>query len=230
MTASISLSPVLCVYTSTKDAAGFALEKHGIDADVRVFTFTSDHAEPSLACAALRACCEQFPGEDIVLLRNDVQLPDGWWPRLCAARTLPYDVISPLSNAISSSDPFTTDTRPHWIDDADAFVWMLSDRHPIQANTWLGACSLWRSEGIARFVSANTQLIEGDLPIGCQAAWLDHLYVAVKNTPTTASQQSGATVPDAIINLRTRITRRNGCVPVAVGRDTRPVILHVLHS
>ena len=174
------------------------------------------------AWEALRACARAHPGRDIVLLAHDTQLPDAWWPRLCAARALDYDAIFPLSNAIPALDPFHGLERPARIDDADACVYMLSEREPIPSRDWLPACCLWRGAALSD-LPENPQ--DGPLPPGLQAAALDSLYVAAPST------RPGTLPPPAAIDaLRERIRALKGRIPIAAGRDARPVLLHVLHG
>ncbi len=174
------------------------------------------------AWAALRACATAHPGRDIVLLARGAQLPEAWWPRLCAARELGYDAIFPLSNALAALDPFHGLERPARIDDADACVFMLSEREAIPSRDWLPVCCLWRGAALA---DLPTDPEDGELPPGLQAAALDSLYVAAP-----APLPGTLPPPAAIEALRERIRALQGRVPVAVGRDTRPVLLHVLHG
>jgi len=178
------------------------------------------------AVAALRACAQAHPGRDVVLLAPETRLPESWWPRLCAARDLPFDVLSPLSDASPALDPFYPLERADAIDDADACVWMLAEAEPIACRSWLPACCLWRAQAVA---GLPADLADGELAPGQQAAVLDNLYVALgdiePHTRTPAAPPLAA-----IAVLRQRIAALQGRIPVAVGRDATPVMLHVLHG
>ena len=180
-------------------------------------------AQPGMsAWAALQACARAHPQRDIVLLAQDTQLPEAWWPRLCAARNLDFDAIFPLSNAMPALDPFNGLQRPEQVDDADACVFMLAEHEPIPARTWLPACCLWRAQALA---DLPPKLKDGELPPGLQAAALDSLYVVAP-----AANHDTQPPPAAIDVLRQRIQALDGRIPTAVGRDARPVMLHVLHG
>lgn len=177
------------------------------------------------AVAALRACAQAHPGRDIVLLAPETRLPESWWPRLCAARDLPFDVLSPLSDATAILDPFDPRDRPDAVDDADACVWMLADAEPIPCRSWLPACCLWRANAIP---GLPADLADGELAPGQQAAALDTLYVLIGAAEPLS--HTAAPAPAAIAVLRRRIAGLQGRIPVAVGRDATPVMLHVLHG
>lgn len=194
----------------------------GLPADVAVFQFAHD-GQASPAWAALRACATAHPGRDILLLERGTRLPEGAWHRLCAAQEPGFDVISPLSPGIAAFDPFAEAARPASTDDADACVWMLSEREPIPCAAWLPACALWRASALADLDALAGA--EGELPPGLQAALLDSIYVDCAGAGIDLPA-----IPAAITVLRDRIVALEGRIPVAVGRDARPVLLHVLHG
>lgn len=204
--------PILCLHTARPGTVP-DLPK-GVD----VFRAT----EGVSAWAALRACAAAHPGRDIVLLAGDTQLPESWWPRLLAARDLGYDVVSPLSSAVAALDPFHGMQRPASVDDVDACVFMLCEREPIPCRQWLPACCLWRGAAVAEI---SSDLSDDELPVRLQAAALDSLYVIASE-----AHRDDAPAPAAIEVLRERIRALQGRIPMAVGRDDRPVLLHVLHG
>ncbi len=220
MTPAPAAFPVLCLH-----AAGPAVPGAGA---LAVETITQCfEADPDIpALAALRECARRHPGRDIVLLARDTTLPAGGWERLCATRAWPFDIVSPLSDAIPELDPFGTATRPATPADADACLWMLGEEEPIPVAAWSPACSLWRAAALAELAG---DLVETQVPVGMQAALLDTLFVATTRRPASPSRPA-ATTPVAIAVLRSRITALGGRIPVAVGRDSRPVLLHILHG
>jgi len=217
-----STPPTLCLYAATSRTDAEAGVPDGLPADVAVFQFAHD-GQASPAWAALRACATAHPGRDILLLERGTRLPEGAWHRLCAAQEPGFDVISPLSPGIAAFDPFAEAARPASTDDADACVWMLSEREPIPCAAWLPACALWRASALADLDALAGA--EGELPPGLQAALLDSIYVDCAGAGIDLPA-----IPAAITVLRDRIVALEGRIPVAVGRDARPVLLHVLHG
>jgi GT2 family glycosyltransferase/glycosyltransferase involved in cell wall biosynthesis len=212
--------PVLCLLAPNAEASVADDLPAGLPEGIELFRAVPE----ATSVAALRACAQAHPGRDVVLLRAGTQLPPAWWKRLCAGRDGGFDVLSPLSDAIESLDPFADSRRPATVDDADACVWMLGEAQAVPCRAWLAACSLWRASALA---SLEQGVAEGEVPVGLQAAVLDSLYVAVGLQHARADQEP---VPAAIAHLRLRIAELVGRVPAAVGRDDAPVILHVLHG
>lgn len=172
----------------------------------------------------MRACAAAHPGRDILLLASETRLPTGAWRRLEAAATLPFDILSPLSAALPAFDPFDGVARPDALDDADACVYAVSEREPVPVAHWSPGCALWHADALAHL---TPDLRDGEVPAGLQAALVDGLYVA-DNTRLASSPDD--TTPAAIAVLRQRIAALGGRIPVAAGRDHRPVLLHVLHG
>ena len=222
LTAFSPVAPVLCLLAPARSAEPLDRRLTDVPPETSVF----HAAVGASAVVALRACASAHPGRDVVLVAPDTCLPPSWWPRLCAAQTQSLDVISPLSNANASHDPFFNLDRPDTVADADACVWMLGGNDLIPVRHWLPACCLWRAEAIAALPS---DLADGELPPSQQAALLDSLYVVTANT-TPHPIQATTPTPAAIAVLHKRIAALDGRIPVAAGRDDRPVLLHVLHG
>ncbi len=220
LTQAHSAPPILCLYDAgAREAAPDAVPE-GLPASTEVFRFTAPHPHP--ARAALLACAAAHPGRDIVLLDRGTRLPEGAWRRLCAAQALEFDVVSPLSPGLAALDPFAETRRPATTDEADACVWMLSEREAIPCAQWLAACALWKSTALDALAAAGA---DGELPPGLQAAALDSLYV-----DGAPARGATAPAPPAIAVLRERIAALGGRIPSSAGRDLRPVLLHLLHG
>lgn len=222
MTALSPAAPVLCLLASAPAAASASPRPIDVPAETTVF----HAAAGASAVSALRACAHAHPGRDVVLLAADVALPPAWWSRLCASRTQDFDVISPLSNAPAAHDPFYGSQRPAAVADADACVWMLGENELTPCHDWLPGCCLWRADALA---ALPDDLGDGELPPGRQAALIDTLYVATA-AAMSARTMAAAPVLAAVAVLRNRIAALNGRIPIAVGRDETPVLLHVLHG
>ena len=220
LTQAHSAPPILCLYDAgAREAAPDAVPE-GLPASTEVFRFTAPHPHP--ARAALLACAAAHPGRDIVLLDRGTRLPAGAWRRLCAAQALEFDVVSPLSPGLAALDPFAETRRPATTDEADACVWMLSEREAIPCAQWLAACALWKSTALDALAAAGA---DGELPPGLQAAAIDSLYV-----DCAPARGATAPAPPAIAVLRERIAALGGRIPSSAGRDLRPVLLHLLHG
>ena len=213
--------PILCLYDPSGTAKSGLATQATSEAGIECFKATTG----STAGQALLACARANPGRDIVLLARGVHLPTGWWERLCAARTLAYDVISPLSNACETWNPLVGSGSSRSLDAADACLWMLGEAEPIPVNGWLPDCCLWRGERLAQLPDT---LADGELPVGFQATVLDHLWVEVK--APSAKPNTPPPCPPALESLRTRIAALGQRTPVAVGRDNVPVVLHIVHG
>ncbi len=215
-------APVLCLIAPARPAESLDRRLSDVPPETSVFQAPAGAS----AVAALRACANAHPGRDVVLLGSDASLPPSWWSRLCAAQKQSFDVISPLSNAIATHDPFIDLDRPDSVADADACVWMLGENELIPVRHWLSVCCLWRAEAIA---SLPPKLADGELAPGQQAALLDSLY-ATAVSPATHKTLATALTPAAVAVLRKRIAALRGRIPLAAGRDDKPVLLHVLHG
>ncbi len=217
-------SPILCLYP----AATTADQPPSIPPQARELNLTlfqpaaTDAANP--AWAALRACALAHPGRDVVLLAADAPLPPNALARLLAAVDAAYQVHSPSSNGHPALDPFINTARPADGDDADACLFMLSERELVPVRHWLPALSHWRGDALAQLPAELPA--DGELPPGWQGARLDHLYVGASQVMDAPKLR-----PDtALLAQDTRLAALEGRIPVAAGRDDVPVMLHLLHG
>lgn len=205
--------PVLCIYaTPGHPAAALALPDawERFDAGLQ--------SGPNPALTALHACAAAWSGRDVLLLHGGCELPPMALQRLAAVQS-PAHILFPLSNALLDPRPegHTLST-----DAADACVLMQGGHEAIACEHWLPACALWRAEALTSLASGQQ---DGLLPFGLQAAAFDALFV---HSPLPAPQPPGEVA--AISALRARIAALDGRIPLAAGRDARPVRLHVLHG
>ncbi len=159
------------------------------------------------ALDALANARRQFPGRDVLVLRDDVVLPAGAMDRLLAAwRDSDWEVLSPLDGRW----PLFPETIA---DDArDALAWTWGEHAAFAWSEVSPICSLWR--GIA--LDTRTVAAEG------RAALLPCLWVG---PAATAGEDSPMPLPVARLAERLRAA---GMLPGAVA--ARPTVLHVLHG
>lgn len=219
--------PVLCLYVPPKAQTSDPVRPPEVPDTVTVFN-APQAASQNPAWEALQACAKAHSGRDVVVLALDTELPPNWWPRLCSARHLHYDVVSPLSNAAADIDPFASGTAPSTVSDADACVFMLSGHEAVQSNLWLPGCALWRATALAKTESV-AGYADGELPPTFQAALIDWLYVHSPQ-PMPRSNVAQLNTPGVVTALGLRIAALDGRIPKPAGRDNKPVLLHVLHG
>jgi len=154
---------------------------------------------------ALQRARTQFPGQDVLVLRADAELPASGLRRLLAAQPAgQWDVLSPIDG--------------HWklfpeqmaSAERDAQAWLLGEHTCFAGGRWSPTCSLWRGK-------PGVPESDPDLRI----ALLPSLYVG----PALAPNAGELPLPLAILHARmaARPTPARGPVD-------RPVLLHVLHE
>ena len=153
---------------------------------------------------ALARAADQHPGHDVLLLRRDAELPEGFWRTLAAAwQPGGWDVLSPLDGGWRLF-PEGADA-----DRRSALAWGLAEHASFAHASWSSICSLWRGAALAR---RDGTLRRGLLPC---------LYVGPELPPR------GDELPLPLASLQTRVANaKTASLPAAAG----PALLHVLHG
>lgn len=197
-----------------------------------------DEAEPlGLAAAAARA----FPGEHLLLVRADLELPEFACERLLRALEQP-DVLAALPLDAIRLDPHRNGVLKRAAEyeaDAhrlDALCYACSDRRIDDDADFpfaMPALSAWHGERLARFGAERLRERDALDASGLRVVRLDHLYV---ETPAAADAPADApaisSTPSPLDPLRERIMAAltAGVAPARTGLDHKPVLLHVLHG
>ena len=166
---------------------------------------------------ALREAHGGSPGRDLLLLRRDLPLPDGFWPRLANAWNALEDI-----DVLSCLDA-TQVPAPEGLDSlaTDAACWRYAEHAAFDCPDISLHASLWRASALARmFADAGPAAIVPQL----RKAMLPCLW-------TEAGIMASAESPPAWLQLLAdRISSANGRDGARHLGDGRPVVLHVLHA
>ena len=204
----------------------------------QVHDFAVDrHPDSILAAAAAR-----FSGEDLLIVRADVELPDLACERLL--RALDEDGVLgalPLDDAWYRPVPNDVGTD-RGVRGLDALCYAYSGRALLEADASLGVrwLSAWNGARLAHLGAidlGNRDAMRDAMDAtGFRMVVLDHLYVAVTPgflKPRAAERDPRDPSPPApLVPLQQRIaaaldTAASASCP---GLDAKPVILHVLHG
>jgi hypothetical protein len=193
------------------------------------------HPDSILAAAAAR-----FRGDDVLIVRADVELPDLACERLLRALAeegvvgaLPLDGAwrRPIPNDCASD---ATAAR------IDALCYAYSDRRLHDDATFASgaatAFSAWHGERLARIDAAHACDRDALDAAGLRIVVLDHLYVksgtAIRTPRPTERDPRDPEPPSPLAALQQRVAAAlaTKATPARPGLDAKPVILHVLHG
>lgn len=187
----------------------------------------------------LRAAASAFPGEHLILLRADLELPEFAVERLL--RALEHaDVLGALPLDERQLDPDRRGVlrlaQTHGADAQrlDALCYICSDRRIDDAAEFppaLPPLSAWHGERLARLDPDRLGQRDALDEHAMRVVRLDHLYVETGAGAPAADCDAAAT-PSPLEPLRQRLTAalQAGVAPARPGLDAKPVLLHVLHG
>ena len=201
------------------------------DADLVAAMPDADDAHAVLCAAAAR-----WPGEPIMLVRADADLPAFACERLLRALECP-GVLGALPLDDSARSPLRPGMRT---DDAriDALCFAFSDRaiidDPGSLVTAWPACSAWHGTRLA-LVGADAVVRRDRVDAaGLRVVVLDHLHVVNPAAAPSAAREDPRDPwpPSPLDALRARVANAlaDGAQAGCAGLDHRPVLLHVLHG
>ena len=197
-----SAFPVLSLWTADAHASGGRGPRVG-EGMPRVDGIAGDPGQ------ALRRAAEQYPGRDVLLLRDDAELSEGAWRALAAAwRESAWDVLSPVDGGWPVFDAGTA------ADDGAALAWALAEHASFAHGHVSTVCSLWRASSLAHRHDAAA-LQRGLLPCA---------YVG----PALPPREDELPLP--LSNLRLRVATFAGSLPATPLPPGSPTLLHVLHD
>ncbi|NCT68664.1 MAG: glycosyltransferase [Rhodanobacteraceae bacterium] len=195
-------------------------------------------ADDADTAALLRAAAGRFAGEDLLLLRADLDLPELACERLLRALEAP-DVLGalPLDGAWRAALPAAADVDAARL---DALCFAYSERRLLDDADLLAhaaACSAWHSARLARLGADGVCDRDALDAAGLRVVRLDHLYVdtgAGKGHPprTSTREARDPAPPSPLVPLQQRVSAALAAnvAPTRPGLDARPVVLHVLHG
>ncbi len=201
--------PIACLYPAA--APSLASQRAALPPDLTVYECAAGDPRAALAEAAAA-----HPDRWLLLIAAEARLPEGWWPRVRAARAAvpeaeawtPLCAATPTLAVASAVD-----------DDAvDCWAWALSERAWPEARAWSPLLSLWSPAALDR--------IAAPAALGVRLHLCDALYVSgLQRADAAASPHSAAAT------LARRIAATDGATPPPrFGLSDRPVLLHVLHG
>ena len=186
--------------------------------------------------ALLAAASQRFPGEHLVLVRADAQLPERACERLLHALDVDGVVgARPLDGAWRRPIPSGTGIDAS-ADAFDALCFAYSSREffddpcPGEAS----AISAWHGERLAQLGAASVAERDALDAAGLRIVVLDHLFVdAAIRAPRSRQRDSrDADPPSPLAPLQQRVAAALAAkaTPGKPGLDAKPVILHILHG
>lgn len=186
----------------------------------------------------LRAAASAFPGENLILLRADLELPEFAVERLLRALERP-DVLGALPLDEGRLDPDRSGVLRlagvHGADAQrlDALCYVCSDRRLDDEADFppaLPPLSAWHGERLAQIGAERLRERDALDASGLRVVRLDHLYVETGVGAEPAARD--AAIPSALDPLRERLAAALGAgtAPARPGLDAKPVLLHVLHG
>ncbi len=254
-TATHALPLRVCIYaTEQPDATQFAALRARLPAHAHVALFgecaaseawpgadrLADVADAWHPCAVLATAAARFPGEHLVLVHADSDLPELACERLLHALDQP-DVVGAFALDNIWRRPLPPDAG-YEIDARrlDALCFAYSDRRIIDdpsfhSNTFAG-CSAWHGARLAQLGADHLHDRDALDAAGLRVVMLDHLYVEGKNTirtPALAQRDPREPLPPSPLDpLRDRVAAAllMDFIPARPGLDRKPVLLHVLHG
>jgi len=189
------------------------------------------------------AAAARFPGEHLIVVRDDLHLPEFACERLLRALE-GADVLGalPLDDARRSPLPAATNRRVD-AQQLDALCFAHSDRRVLDDPYFPDApapFSAWHGARLARLGPERLRDRDAIEAAGLRIALLDHLFVdtaSVAGARTDRALRRAAdprdpAPPSALDPLRERIAAalRTDAAPALPGLDRKPVLLHVLHG
>jgi GT2 family glycosyltransferase/glycosyltransferase involved in cell wall biosynthesis len=187
----------------------------------------------------LRTAASAFPGEHLILVRADLDLPEFAVERLLRALEQ-TDVLGALPLDERQLDPDRSGVlrlaRMHGADAQrlDALCYVCSDRRIDDDADFppaLPPLSAWHGERLALLGPARLGERDALDETGMRVVRLDHLYVETGAEAPAADRDEAAT-PSPLEPLRQRlaVALRADVAPARPGLDAKPVLLHVLHG
>ncbi len=187
----------------------------------------------ALLCAAAR----HFAGDDLVLLRGDLALPELAIERLCHALQAPGVLAALPLDDTASRHPLPDDVDPAFdcsTLDALCFAWsarrLIDD---IDFPRHLPALSAWQGERIAQLDLERLRQRDALDAAGLRVVMLDHLSIAgtlPRATPPEDARDPRPPSPLAWLRRRIASVPVQAASPATPGLDARPVLLHILHG
>ncbi len=245
----------VCVYAMERpDAAQFAALRARLPGHARLALFgvcaaSTEWPEaervPEMVQAGdpddvLIAAAARFPGEHLVLVRADLDLPSLACERLLHALETP-DVLGamPLDSTWRTSLPIEKgcECDPRRLD-ALCFAYSersVGDASGLHANTpaWLSA---WHGQRLAQLGAAKVRDRDSLDGARLRIVRLDHLFVetdaSLSVTGASANDSRDPLPASPLAPLDERITAalNSTTIPAQPGLDAKPVLLHVLHG
>jgi GT2 family glycosyltransferase/glycosyltransferase involved in cell wall biosynthesis len=229
----------LCVFGTASRSGAIA----GLDAAtplVRLGPATSADAQHVDAPASddpldvLPFASRAFPGETLILVRADAELPPLAIERLL--RALECDGVvgaAALDDVEADRDPLPLakcdGTR------IDALCFAYGERQLVEASLHRAALSAWHGERLADLGKASLADADALAVHGLRGVVLDHLYVRTGAPIVTARvpqdpRDPRPPSPFAALRERVAAAAASDASPDRPGLDARPVLLHVLHG
>jgi GT2 family glycosyltransferase/glycosyltransferase involved in cell wall biosynthesis len=197
-------------------------------------------ASASNPAAVLIAAARRFPGEHLVLVRTDHDLPELACERLLQALALP-DVLAATALDAVRHRPLPSsegsDVDAHRL---DALCFAYSDRRAFDDARFsadaAASFSAWHGERLGRIGAERLHDKDALDAAGLRIVVLDHVYVAsgsaVSTDRTLERDPRDPAPPSSLDPLRERIAAAIAFefTPSRPGLDEKPVLLHVLHG
>ncbi len=188
---------------------------------------------------ALRLVAAKFPGESLILVRADAELPPFWRERVTRALSLPdVAVASPLDNLDPLRSPLPPDASSDAaFSDIDVVCYRHGDRTPLQWPTISPLLNAWNGAALKSidFASLSANALPPALS-PWRAMLIGDLYVADPSKPLRGPRAPKPGEDDVPLSplgeLRERVTvaLRETRARGYPGLDGKPVVLHVLHA
>ena len=197
-----------------------------------------DLAADADALAVIETVAARFPGEDLVLLRADLALPEWAIERLLKALDQPAVLGAlPLDRAPTRTPlPAPATAIDAQQIDAACFAWSqrsLFDDRAFPAD--LPALSAWHGERLRELGAAKLRARDALDAGGLRVVVLDHFYIDDANasaSKASASDPRDPLPPSPLAALRASLAEALAAkgTPSSAGLDRRPVLLHILHA
>jgi GT2 family glycosyltransferase len=200
---------------------------------LRLAAMNGDDIVPMLAAVATH-----LPGHDVVVLRNDVDLPAHAVARLLHALEHPgVFAVGALDNLDPTRSPLPTGTNSDAsTQHIDALCYAYSTRRLIDSDRVSPLASAWHGGRLAHVGAANLDQAASGLVPDLRVVALDHLYVAARarllRGAAADSDPRDPSPPSPLAGLRESVGKALGSrvLPACAGLDARPVLLHILHG
>ncbi|MEO7323764.1 MAG: glycosyltransferase [Dokdonella sp.] len=199
-----------------------------------------DIADADRVHGLLTAAAQRFPGEHLLLVRADLQLPALACERLLHALDLP-DVVGVVA-LDGARHPLLTVSKDNDIDPLrlDALCFAYSDRRafddPAFSVTAMPPLSAWHGERLARVGADRVGDKDALDASGLRVVLLDHVYVddpmndAMRRAGDRDPRDPAPPSPLDPVRAHVAAAVAGNFVPARPGLDAKPVLLHVLHG